>query len=195
MEKARIGQNGFTLIELMITIVLAAVVLTLGVPSYRALSLENRMVSELNELTADLALARSEAIKRGASVTVCRRDVNGDGTDDVMNNGDQCAATAGPDVPWDSGWIVFTDTNQNSRLDTADADTVLRVRGDLSDSSSLEFGRDRIRYDARGFSAGFNGTFTFCDSRGNGDARGRILSNTGRLRALDSADLGGSPCT
>jgi len=194
MEKARIQRNGFTLIELMIALGLAAIVLTLGVPSFRAMTQENRMVTQLNDLTADLSLARSEAIKRGASVTVCRRDVNDDGADDVAANGDQCAATAAGTVPWNSGWIAFLDVNRNSRLDNdadedSDDEIVLRVGSPVTDGSTLVFARDRIRFDPRGFATGFAGTFIYCDSRGDGDARGRVLSNTGRLRAVDPAAL------
>lgn len=191
MGVAQIRRNGFTLIELLITVVLAAIVLTLGVPSFRSLVQDNRMTTHLNTLTADLALARSEAIKRGARVTVCRRDVNGDGNDDIAADGDQCAATAGGSVSWDSGWIAFLDVNANARLDNdadgdADDEIVLRVGAGTPTGATLTFGRDRLRYDPRGFATGFNGTFIRCDQRGdaNGDARGRVLSNTGRLRAV-----------
>lgn len=193
MEKAHIGRNGFTLIELMIALVLATIVLTLAVPSFRTMVQENRMVGQLNELTADMALARSEAVKAGTSVTVCRRDGNGDGTVDIVGNGDQCVTTAGTSVPWTSGWIAFTDVNRNSQLDTA-TDTILRIRDQIDTGSTLIFGRDRVRYDARGFAAGSNGTFIYCDSRGDANARGRILSNTGRLRAVDATGLPANPC-
>ncbi len=62
---------GLTLVELMVVITIVAVLLALGVPSYRYVTSSNRVSSEVNALLGDLMFARSEAIKEGATVTVC----------------------------------------------------------------------------------------------------------------------------
>ncbi|MVF21369.1 prepilin-type N-terminal cleavage/methylation domain-containing protein [Methylocaldum sp. BRCS4] len=159
-------ENGFTLIELMVAVAVLAVTLTIGVPSFRETILNNRQTTQINELVADVGLARSEAIKRGIPVTLCKRNTSG-------NNCDSSAA-------WADGWIIFSDRNRNGVLDGDD--NLLQVKPPLASGTTLTFSGGRVTFDARGFSAGFNGTFIFCDSRGSSKAKGRVLSNTGRLR-------------
>lgn len=91
MKRAR----GFTLIELMITLLLAAIILSLGVPGFRDIVLNNRAATQSNELISALSLARSEAVKRGARVSMCPST-------------DQASCTGG--TAWDAGWIVFLDS-------------------------------------------------------------------------------------
>jgi type IV fimbrial biogenesis protein FimT len=68
MQASRPG--GFTLIELMVTVVVAAVLLTLAVPSFTAWLDRNRLKSAAEQLQADLQYAREEAIKRDTDVRV-----------------------------------------------------------------------------------------------------------------------------
>lgn len=85
--------HGFTLLELMITVAVGAVLLTIGVPSFVDLVRNNRAATNVNELLTAFSIARSESIKRGLNVTVCR-----------STNGTACGGT------WADGWIVFRDT-------------------------------------------------------------------------------------
>ncbi|TNF61933.1 MAG: prepilin-type N-terminal cleavage/methylation domain-containing protein, partial [Burkholderiales bacterium] len=64
-------QSGFTLIELMVTITVLAVLLGVGVPSFQATIQGNRITTAANDLVAALQYARSEAVRRGVNVTVC----------------------------------------------------------------------------------------------------------------------------
>lgn len=83
------GQRGFTLIEMMVVISLLAILLAVGVPSFRAMIQQNRVTAVTNDLVAALQFARSEAIRTGANVTVC-------------SSSDQstCSGT------WTNGWVV-----------------------------------------------------------------------------------------
>ena len=63
---------GFTLIELIITVALAAIIVTIGIPSFRTAILNNSRTAQVNEFVGVLNLARSEAAKRGLRVTICR---------------------------------------------------------------------------------------------------------------------------
>src|ERR1700760_1109011 len=68
--------SGFTLLEVLMTIAVAAILMGIAIPSFRYITNANRIASELNGLLGDLQFARSEAIKEGRTVTVCQ---SGDG--------------------------------------------------------------------------------------------------------------------
>lgn len=104
---ARHGQ-GFTLIELMVTIAVLAIIIALATPSFTSVINNNRLSSHANELVASLQLARMEAVRRNVRAVVCRSE-----------NGSSCATGAA----W-GGWITFVDSNRNG---TAEAAELLRV--------------------------------------------------------------------
>jgi type IV fimbrial biogenesis protein FimT len=167
--------SGFTLVELMITVALVAIVLTLGAPSMRELILNNRLATDYNNMLMSLTLARAEAIKRGARTRVCIRNATPD-----------CDGTA---THWEDGWLVIADTNGNDTMTAADGDLIMQNQGALTDGTTLRGNTKVTRsvaFNARGFS-GSSGTLTLCDSRGARQARGIVISNTGRARrAIDS---------
>ena len=105
MFKRRI--TGFTLIELMVTIAVAAVLLAIGLPSFQGSLRSNRAATATNEMIASLALARSEAIENKGGGAVCS-----------SSNGTACVGN------WSDGWLVWADANGNSTLDAGE--TVLR---------------------------------------------------------------------
>ncbi len=92
MKNQPAHSSGFTLIELMITIIIAAILFSIAIPSFTDTIAANRLTTSANELVTALNLARSEAIKRGMQVT-------------IRNKG---AATQ-----WESGWDVFVDIDGN----------------------------------------------------------------------------------
>lgn len=68
--------SGFTLVELMVTLAVAAILATVALPGFTSLIQTNRVTTQTNELVASLNLARSEAIRRGLPVTVTAIDNN-----------------------------------------------------------------------------------------------------------------------
>jgi type IV fimbrial biogenesis protein FimT len=64
--------SGFTLVELMVTLFIASILLAVGVPSFNRMMITSRVTAQSNELVAALNFARSEAIKRNVSMTLCR---------------------------------------------------------------------------------------------------------------------------
>jgi type IV fimbrial biogenesis protein FimT len=85
-----------TLIELLTTISIMAILLALVAPSFHEVFLNSRLTNQANGFLSSLTLARSEAIKTNARVTMCK-----------SANGTSCLTTGG----WQAGWIVFRDTN------------------------------------------------------------------------------------
>ncbi len=96
-------QRGFTLTELIVVIAIAGILLAVGIPSMRNLIVETRLTGHVNQFIAAAMLARSEAIKRGQPVKICR-SVNAE------SGADACVMTASGDYDssdWGSGWIVI----------------------------------------------------------------------------------------
>ena len=119
-------QLGFSIVELMITLLLASILLTVGVPSFSNLLANNRITSQANELITGLNLARSEATKRGQRISICSK---------------QDSSTCAADTDWSTGWLVFLDPDGDGVI--ANADDVLReweaVGGDTNLTSSANF--------------------------------------------------------
>lgn len=88
-------QSGFTTIELLITVVLAGVLIAMAAPSFSGLVANSRVADQTNELIGAMNLARSEAIRRNASLTLCRT-ATADSTDCL-----------GGDANWQN-WILRT---------------------------------------------------------------------------------------
>ena len=84
--------RGFTLIEAMIVLIIAAILLVIGIPSFRDASVGSRLRDIANDLNASVQVARSEAIKRNVPVTLCRT------TDGV---------TCSDDDDWGQGWLIL----------------------------------------------------------------------------------------
>ena len=152
-------QTGFTVTELMVVVAIVAILMSIGVPSYRYITNSYRMSAEVNGLLGDLQYARAEAIKEGQTVTTC-----------VSTNGTAC--TGG--TAWASGWIVFSDPNANATVDPGEI--VLRVQSaftsQIPDTFNASNNVTAITYNREGFArtaAGFVATtITLKDSTANG---------------------------
>jgi type IV fimbrial biogenesis protein FimT len=115
---------GFTMTELIITMSIVAILLAIGVPSYKYVTVSNRISTEVNSLLGDMQFARSEAIKQGLWVTVCSS------VDGQTCNGNNAAGNA-----WQSGWIVFPDANDDQQVDNGEV--VTRVQPAFTSSDTF----------------------------------------------------------
>jgi type IV fimbrial biogenesis protein FimT len=108
--------TGFTLIELMVTIAVAVILLSIGIPGFQEMLTTNRTATVSNEFVTSMSIARSEAIKRHTNVVV--------------------TATNGSDTnnEWGPGWKVWADLNSNGSQDGNDPDikTVTAITGSIA---------------------------------------------------------------
>lgn len=163
--------NGFSVIELLIVLAVVAVLLATAVPAFNETIQNNRLATQVNELHTGLSVARSEAIKRNATVKFCLVDTN-----------DACTETS-------NEWIVFLDDDGDDKVD---ADEALRVSDPIPGGITVTFSDDSVVYASSGLATnGANEVFILCDSRGATKARGLVIGPSGRPRvALDSDDDG-----
>ena len=135
--------EGFTLIELMVTVAIVALLLTIGLPSFQNSLRSNRIATTTNELMASLALARSEAIRSPGGARIC-----------ASSDGATCSGES-----WNDGWMVWIDADEadGSSDPTDDDDRVVRyVQGRdkinivATATSGVEEDANNIRFDRRG---------------------------------------------
>ncbi len=159
-------QRGFTLLELMSTMSIAAVLTTTAIPSFNGLVQRNRISTEINTLISHMQYARSEAVKRGNRVVICR-----------SADGLSCARTEG----WHKGWISFADINTNRERDSDE--NLLRIEAGKRNGVTISSGRiRRVIFWPTGQTRSGNATYTFCDPDYPQWAKAVIMSRTGRFR-------------
>lgn len=158
--------SGYTLIELMITLLIVAVLGAVALPSMQSFVKNERLVSQVNSLLSHLQYARSEAVTQHQQVVVC-----------VSSNGSSCTTGS-----WQDGWIMFTDLDSDGTV--SGVDQILKVHDQLQGGTTLKStsSSNSVVYDDRGFSPNSNATFSLCDSRGSSYGKTISISNTGRIR-------------
>lgn len=164
--------KGFTLLELMVTVVIAGILASMAVPSFTQAIKNNRMSTQINELLATFNYARSEAIKRSDNVVVCK-------SNNISNNSPSCGGN------WQDGWLVFVDANDNDVFDSGE--TLLRVHKELSEGTDIDFS-GVVNYASSGLDSAGARSLTLCDSRGSADQRGIVFSAIGQGRAVEHGE-------
>lgn len=156
---------GMTLMELLTALAAFAVLATLAAPSFHTLHLNSRRTAVVNGFLHTVFLARSEAIKRGLVVSVCR-----------SSDGQRCDAG----VDWSTGWIVFVNRDRDIPPVRDTAEELIFSSGGWPGGSITS---NRRAYSFRPVTQlDVNGTIVFCDARGSAQARAIIISHTGRPR-------------
>lgn len=128
-------KNGFTLVELLVTISIMGIMLAIAAPSYRSFVLNSRITTQANEFLTMVNFTRSEAVKRNTRVTMCK-----------SNNGTTCLVDAltVTSASWQPGWIVFVDGGTAGIIDGTD--TILKVQGALATGTILLGNANIINY-------------------------------------------------
>jgi type IV fimbrial biogenesis protein FimT len=195
---SRAKHLGFTIYELLITMLIIGIILTIGVPSFTSFTQNSRISGTANDLHSSFQLARSEAARSKSNITICA-------SANSMDGGANCGGT------FNDGWIIFIDLNGD--IDRSGAgENVLRAHPAPSDRLDIttNAGANYFSFAPSGLGRGDVGggpavvTATICDERGNvvsagGNSAARILVVTpiGRATVLRDvtqiAGAGGCP--
>lgn len=191
----KMHSEGVTLVELMVTLAVAAIVLSVGIPTFSEFIQNNRMTAAANDLVSSMHLARSEALQRRVPVVVCASTDAGAALPSCDGGAD-----------FGAGWAVFADANANGQRDAAEV--VISAHGALpqliTDNSALggfgapvyvAFGGDGFRLDIVGVATPSVTDLQLCDDRGDREISGGLaagrwvrISATGHPRVF--ADRG-----
>lgn len=166
------GQRGFTLIELLIVLVILSILLLVAVPNYDSVINESKLDKARYNVASGLAFARTEAVKRGEDVSLCKDS----------DTGVSCGVASTTTSSWTGlGWKVVVDrTGESLRIDDADNSgvTVQYSCGDV------------VTYTAagsRGSSLTTECQFTFADTKSVADSIYLCVAATGRVRMSGDA--------
>jgi len=164
-------QRGFTLIELMITVAVAAVLLMIAVPSFRNITLSNRLNTAANDLVNAISVARMEAIKRNTSTQFCSNSASAN-TNDTL--GSACNAEAG------AVWAMSSSTLNRVLASPVSLVPPVQVNGDLIALRFSAQGQARMV----GATAPFNDVVTdICTSQMGSDNHRVIRMTAGSILA------------
>ena len=160
-------QPGFTITELLMTILLIGILTTIAIPSFKEALVNFRLTSQSNTMVSTLMLARSESIKRKSSVTIRKTGTT-----------------------WADGWIMFAEnpTTVNGTQDSGEV--TISKAGSLEGNHTLLSTTSFTNYisyrpDGR---TNTNGSFQFCPPKAqHGSFQKLTIAATGRITATDSS--------
>lgn len=188
MSKRQPRERGLTLIELLVTLSIAVILVTIAVPSFQDFFRRNRVDSAASDFMAALNYARSEAIRRGVNVSICK-SANG-----TSCNTSPCVADD-PKHCWEQGWIIFVNLDNDTPATVDSGEEILRVRQGLPSGITL---RPNVNYtnfltyrpDGR---VNNIGTFAICANDQLIGAKSITITSTGRARYGNDTDNDGRP--
>ncbi len=171
--------RGFTLIELMMTLAVLAILTAAAAPAFGNLISSTGARASRSNLTTALNTARIFAASRTAYVVVC-----------PSADRQYCGHT----TEWQHGWLIFIDADHDGLRD--DSEELLAVGEGQPDGVAIvsTAGRTRVDYHPDGSAAGSNVTFTVCDRRGAAEASALVINNAGRVRSGEPTPAAAAAC-
>ncbi|HZD51804.1 MAG TPA: GspH/FimT family pseudopilin [Woeseiaceae bacterium] len=179
-------QSGFTLYELLITLLVVGVILAIGVPNLSGFTKNSRVTGVTNDLHGSFLLARSEAARAKQNVTIC-----------ASSNPFAAEPACGGGATFADGWIIFVDLDRDDDRDVGSDEHVLKSFPPVDDAIHVNTNTaDRFSFASTGLGAG-GGPFIamICDDRGNtvapgGESAARriVVTPVGRSTIIRSQD-------
>ena len=117
------GQRGFTLVELLVTLTIATILMMIAVPSFKNLTLSNRLTTSANDIISSLSVARMEAVKRNASTQFCSDSTSANSSSDL---GAACGTEIG------AVWATSGSTVTQMLAGTPGLTAPLQLKGDAT---------------------------------------------------------------
>ncbi len=143
---------------------MVAILLSVAVPSISKMVRDNRLVSQLNLLMADVHLARSEAVKRDVRVIMCRS----------ANPNLNIPTCSGATQDWSTGYLMFTGEDGNNTYEAA-TDTLIRRGQSAQDGVKLRTSStwdNNLEVNPNGtLNEGSTAILALCDNRGKAHGR------------------------
>ena len=165
--------GGFSLYELIMTLALVGLIMTLGLPSFGSLVADKRLRVETDRLFHAVHLARKESIVRRRVVSLC-----------PSADGESCSAG----YDWSTGWIVFANVDRDEPPQVDENEPVI---GRHSVDGSVQILANRRGFTLRSTHLrATNGTLVVCDRAGRAAPRALVISYTGRPRVTRSDSRG-----
>lgn len=158
--------GGFTLVELMMTLAVAAILAMIGAPALGNLLARSREANAEVRIAGTLRHARTAAVMDNTRIIVC-----------PSNDGRHCHSG----YDWQHGWIVAPDQNADGQPDTGRQ--IIAALPAMAAGSRIitSAGRSHIIFHPNGNAAGSNARFTICHARER-DGKSVVVSNSGRIR-------------
>jgi type IV fimbrial biogenesis protein FimT len=162
-------QTGFTLVELLVTMSIVVILLTVGVSGLTTMVKRNIRAAEVNSMLGHLNFARAQAVMRATDIVVCPVDTS-----------DLAAGCTGGTSDWRKGYAVIeAETGEVLRVETATGSFAIR-------STRKAF----IFRDDGSLGETIGGNVSFCDSHDNGvEPRRIVISRVGRTRLTEGDDI------
>jgi type IV fimbrial biogenesis protein FimT len=170
--------GGFTLVELMVTLAIVAILMMIAAPQLRSFLQKQQVAADIETLITSLRVARSEALKRSGRVSVCALTAD-EFTDPTKA---KCKAITATD--WSNGWMVYIDYSNGAGFNSA-TDTVLKIERTVKAGSLVSTSPPGgiVSFQSNGIAVGDQGHFDIQPaSDGAAQCRRLILSPQGRIR-------------
>lgn len=166
-----IKETGFTLVELLITLAIFVILVTVGVPSFKNTYEQIRADNGIREIQQALSYARNQAISYGATVTMCANNNGSCGTD------------------WGDGYLIYVSDNGGTMLQgESGEDAMLKVHSGFDSKDFVSFsGGNLVRFNSAGL-ASASGTFTYSPgSSSSAYSTTSVLSSSGKSQITESS--------
>ena len=166
-NKTYYKNRGFTLPEIMIAILIAGVLLTIGMPRLNKVIEGRQLVGQATEVASALSFARAEATSRGSNVVICSSEDR---------------STCSDDNDWSTGWIIYSDKNGDGIATDPTEAEILKTEGAMNGEVTLVADVTFLSFNQSG-EASSSGVFHLCS--GNAEASD-LASNKSRLVTVNN---------